>query len=290
MTRSSAAILLALAAVLALSPAVGRSAAPGKSPSQSQRAAGNTSSGVQLTAGESTAADSDVEAPPPSKTQQAMDSASKAQKFMFIVFWQEKGAEVDGLMAKVKALRQELPEHIAWAKVNVDDEAEATIIKRYNVSRAPMPMVLVVAPNGAITGGYAKELTDEQIDEALVTPTMMVCMKALQMRKLVLVRLHTDGDTELPAGAADFVADPHYAKRTVVVPLDASDRAEARFLSDLQVDPDKEDVPAVALLAPPGVLVAKFTANVAMQDMTARLHAAGKCCDDPNCKHKPKSE
>ena len=41
-------------------------------------------------------------------------------------------------------------------------------------------------------------------------------------------------------------------------------------------------------MAPPGVLVGKFTANVTMNEITTKLHAAGKCCDDPNCKHNKK--
>jgi hypothetical protein len=42
---------------------------------------------------------------------------------------------------------------------------------------------------------------------------------------------------------------------------------------------------AVVIMAPPGVLVGKFANNVTKDDITTKLHAAGKCCNDPNCKH-----
>ena len=76
-------------------------------------------------------------------------------------------------------------------------------------------------------------------------------------------------------------------RRTVVVRLATGDPAEARFLQQLQINP-QDAKPYVALLAPPGVLVGRFYANVTKDQLAAKLHAAGKCCDDENCKHNKK--
>jgi hypothetical protein len=45
---------------------------------------------------------------------------------------------------------------------------------------------------------------------------------------------------------------------------------------------------SVVVMAPPGVLVGKFPASATMSDIATKLHAAGKCCNDPNCKHNKK--
>ena len=86
----------------------------------------------------------------------------------------------------------------------------------------------------------------------------------------------------------EFVSDPHFQQRTAVYSLDTTDPAELRFLKDLQIPAEASDVTTVVMMAPPGVLVGKFPGNVSGQQMAAKLHAQGKCCNDPNCKHNRK--
>ena len=43
--------------------------------------------------------------------------------------------------------------------------------------------------------------------------------------------------------------------------------------------------PVVIFMAPPGALVGRFAASASKEDLARALHAAGKCCSDPNCKH-----
>ena len=51
--------------------------------------------------------------------------------------------------------------------MNVTDPAQRPLVDRYHVERAPMPMVLCIAPNGAITGGITRQLTDAAVDKVL---------------------------------------------------------------------------------------------------------------------------
>src|SRR5208283_2699955 len=55
------------------------------------------------------------------------------------------------------------------------------------LSRAPMPLVLAVAPNGAVTGAIPLKLTEAQVGQAFVSPIAAQCLKAVQSRKLVLL-------------------------------------------------------------------------------------------------------
>ena len=47
----------------------------------------------------------------------------------------------------------------------------------------------------------------------------------------------------------------------------------------------KQGIISAALLAPPGVLIGKYNSAATKNEVMAALHKAGKCCDDPNCKH-----
>jgi hypothetical protein len=69
-----------------------------------------------------------------------------------------------------------------------------------------------------------------------------------------------------------------------------SDPAEDRFLRDMEINPADASGSALEVLAPPGMLVGKFPSTATTADIAAQLHAAGKCCNDPNCKHNKKGQ
>lgn len=223
--------------------------------------------------------------PAASKAEQALATAAEQQKFAFILFWRENNAATKGAAANLKKAVASRTDKTAWTAVNVADAAERVVVEKFQVDRSPMPLVLAVAPNGAITGVLTETVTEELVEEALVTPCMTRCMKSMQEGKVVLVCLQPNETPALPRGVKEFKADPQFRDRTVIVNLNVADPAEKRFLNDMQVAPASVKSPTVALLAPPGVLVGKFQATVTRNELAQKLHAAGKCCDDPNCKH-----
>ena len=94
----------------------------------------------------------------------------------------------------------------------------------------------------------------------------------------------------LPQAVKDFQADPHFSNRLAVVSMQVNDPKEKQFLNQMQVDPLQVRGQTTLFLAPPGVLIGKYTASATKDEMAAALHQAGKCCDDPNCKHNQKAQ
>ena len=129
------------------------------------------------------------------------------------------------------------------------------------------------------------QLSDAAVDRAIVTPAMAEVTKALQDKKIVLLHVKPAAEAPVPFGASEFAADPEFQARTVVVKLVSTDAAEARFLTDMKLSTGDVREPLLVVMAPPAVLVGKFAANITKAEIAAKLHAAGKCCDDPNCKH-----
>jgi hypothetical protein len=149
-----------------------------------------------------------------------------------------------------------------------------------------MPLVLAIAPNGAVTKGIPISFTEQQLREAFVSRGTAQCLKALQNRKLVLLCVHSQASRVAPAslqGVREFVADARFANSTEIVGVDATDQSEAGFLQSLQVDPRRTDAVAV-LLAPPGQPVAKFTSAVTKDQIVARVSASSsECCPGGKC-------
>jgi hypothetical protein len=217
--------------------------------------------------------------------QQVLTAASQDEKYTFIVFRRDNGPATQSMVQVTKRGVDSRADRATVAYVDVTDPTEKATVDRFGVSRAPLPLTVAVAPNGAITAMFPKKVTDEQIEKAFVTPVMARCMKAMQQGKLVLVCVEAGHQSPVPPGVQDFQQDPQFKDRTEVISLRSNDPAEADFLVQLKIDPSTTTQPTVAFLAPPAVLVGKFSASVTKDDMAAALHAAGKCCDDPNCKH-----
>lgn len=204
-------------------------------------------------------------------------------KYTFVLFYKANDAATTAMNT---TLHQALAKHQGKGSVtfvHVADPAEKELIAKYDVARAPMPMTVAIAPNGAMTGIFAQKLEVMHIDNSFVTPTMMQVMKGLQENKLVFVTVHGAANNVIPSSLREFQADPHFNQRMLTLTMNATDPAEARFVTEMEVDPRAGT--QLSLLAPPGVLVGKFAANTPMKTIAAALAEAGKCCDDPNCKH-----
>jgi hypothetical protein len=206
-------------------------------------------------------------------------------KFTFLLFFREENTNTRRVEGELTAALANQGGRANWRALGVNDPANRELVERYQLGRAPMPLVVCVAPNGAITGAMSGKVTAKQVEASLVSPTMTRCMKFLQADKIVVVQVQSDATQPLPAGAAEFVADPAFNDRSAVESFVVNDPAEARFLRDLKIDPAAASGTAVVVLAPPGTLVGKFPATATSADIAAKLHAAGKCCNDPKCKH-----
>jgi hypothetical protein len=220
----------------------------------------------------------------------ATPAVTPAPKFKFILFWKENNAATQGMTEALKQAVAQRSQRAEWISVNVTDGAQRPIVDRYHVERAPMPMVLCIAPNGAITGGITRQLTDAAIDKALVTPMMTEATKALQDKRIAVIHVKRDPKLALPAGAAGFIADPAFKDRSTVINVSLDDAAEARFVKEMEFKPEELSDSMIVVLAPPGVLVGKYQGSVSTEQIATDLHAAGKCCNDPNCKHNKKGQ
>ncbi len=220
----------------------------------------------------------------------ASPAVQQNQKFTFILFWKENDAATQAMGEGLKAALSTRAQRAEWKSVNVTDATQREIIEHYHVDRAPMPMVLCVASNGAVTGAIPRQISEEAVEHVMVTPAMAEATKALQEKRIVVIHVKHDGNQPLPGGAGEFMADPMFRERTTEVNLVASDPREARFLREMEVRPETVTDSLVVVLAPPAALVGKFPSTVTGAQIAEAIHAAGKCCNDPNCKYKQKGK
>lgn len=229
-----------------------------------------------------------VNADEPSPAQRAIDAAAQERQYTFILFYRVNNAVKQG-MERVLQRSLSQRQDATVVPVQIGNAAEQALVQRFDASRTPLPAVVALAPNGAVTGVFPQRLTPQQIAMAIVSPGEAECVKALQEKKLVLMCVHPVNEITIPDGVRQFVADEEYKDRTQVVNLQADDAAEARFLQQLNLPNGLSSV-GVVVMAPPGVMVGTFDGTVTQEALLQKLAAAGKCCDDPNCKHRRASK
>lgn len=222
-----------------------------------------------------------------SQGQAAIDRAAAAQKYVFLFCWKDKNPQTDRAWSVLQPAVANMADLAEAASIQITDPAEKTIVDKYGLTRAPMPLVLAIAPCGAITKGFTKTFDEKQLRTAFVSPCTQQCLKALQDRKLVLAcvvdQVNPQDQVTLPKGVEDFKADAKYGSATEVVLINARDQREAAFLKDFQVAPQAQ-MPVVIFLAPPGAMIGKFDGNTTKQELVAKLVSAqsnpcagGKC-------------
>jgi hypothetical protein len=224
--------------------------------------------------------------------QQMVADTAKADKFAFILFYRQNDMATQRMLQTLQTELKHKP-NAAVVSVLISNPADADLVDKYEATRTPLPAVVVVAPNEAVTGVYLRHLTRQDVQSAIVTPGQTECMKAIQDQKLVLLCIQGAPNEPIPTGVQQFQADELYVDRIQLVTIAANDPAEAAFLRELNVNADTAAT-VTAFMAPPGVLLGKYDADVTHATLADRLVAAGKCCDDPNCNHrrsagKPKS-
>jgi len=218
-----------------------------------------------------------------SKGLAAIDAAARSGKYMFIFFWKandEQGGTMYGVFQSAMSKWARSTDSIG---IQITDPGEKPVVDKFGVSRAPMPLVLALAPNGAVTKGFPIKFTEQQLRQAFVSPCTAQCLKCLQERKLVLLCIQ-NGKTQYNQvawkGAQDFKADVRFAKVTEIVRVNPEDQAEATLLKDLQVDPRTWQAVTV-VLAPPGQPIAKFAGAVTKDQIVAKIASAqsGPCAN-----------
>lgn len=211
-----------------------------------------------------------------SKAQAAINRAAKANKYVFLFFWKERNSQTDKAWAVLEPATAKIADTADVVSVQISDPTEKKLVDTYGVTRAPMPLVLAIAPCGAITKAFTKAFTDKELRTAFVSDCTQRCLKALQSRKLVFVCLVRQADPQgkmpVPKGVADFKADKKFGEATDIIMVNVRDAKEAAFLKELSVGP--ADAPMTVFLAPPGAMIGTFGNSATKEMLTARLIAA----------------
>ncbi|NQT35895.1 MAG: hypothetical protein HQ581_00310, partial [Planctomycetes bacterium] len=202
----------------------------------------------------------------------AVEKAAAAEKYLFALFKKEDNAETAAMRTVLTGVMKDIADRANMVEVNVSWTSEQAIVDEYGLDRAPMPLILTLAPNGVVTGGFPLSVKAQELRDAFISPCMAKCMKPLQERKLVFLCVQnatTASNDEAMEGVRRFAIDPRFAAATEIVMLDPADEAEAECLADLEIDP--KTATAVTVFLAPGGPVARYEGATDVDELIQSL-------------------
>ena len=215
----------------------------------------------------------------------AIKQAADAGKYLFMFFSKTDDDQTLAMRKVFDKAMEKVADRAQSVAVNITDSAEKAIVAKFDLSRAPMPLVLAMAPNGAITGGFPTKFEEQQLLDAFATPGTEKVMKPLQDGKLVFVCVQNDKTKSNDAamqGVRDFKTDARFASATEIVTLDPADKKEASFLTDLQVSAETAEAVTV-FVVPPGQAIGKFEGATNKDALVELLSKANTGCGPGGC-------
>ena len=159
------------------------------------------------------------------------------------------------MLADVRSIQGKLADRADFVSVDVADKANRGLVSRYDVESPPMPLTIVIAPNGAITAGFAEISQETQTSPPPSSRTerrpFSRCLQGGKMAVVCIQRLEANLNKECQATARGLKADSRLGGAVEIVTIDASDRSESKLMKQWKIDADSANAQLV-VVAPPG--------------------------------------
>ncbi len=228
----------------------------------------------------------------------AMRKAAKSNRYLFALFHKEDNEQTTAMRQVLDGVMKKAADRADAVEVDVTAASEKEIVDHFDAAYAPMPLLLAIAPNGAVTAGFPGRVDERSLIAAFASPRTTECLKALQERRLVLLCVQnggTESAKQAMLGVREFERDERFAGDVKVVVVDPADKEESQLMSDLEIDPATKEAVTV-FLAPPGRCIGQFRGATNLEDLVATLAGAmsgcGSCgpggcgsCGPSGCEH-----
>jgi len=220
-----------------------------------------------------------VPTPPDAAT--ALKRAVGQKKYLFLLFYRPGEAPGEEMRRTFTAAEKTLGQKAHFYAADVTAAKEQATVRQYQADRAPLPLTLVFADNGAIVNAFVGKAVDRKtLAEAFVSAKLAEVQKALQDRKLVLLCVQgkqTQHNAE-SLKAARAVADVESMRGGIAVILaDPGDSHNGDLLKQLKVDAKMKQA-TIFILIPPSTLGGKVEGATDQAKLLAAVQGALSSC------------
>ena len=213
----------------------------------------------------------------------AFMQAAKADKYLMVHLY--SGTQDQALKKACADSRGALKETLNTVSIDLKNAGAGFLVDKYKLKYAPVPLVIIIAPNGVISGSFKSSFSPEQVKSAFQTPKTLQCLLAFQERRLVFISAQgkdTAENKEALEGITQFGKENPLYGAVEMILIDPKDSAEASLLAQLKVQPDIKKAQTF-LLVPPGRIMGRWDGATDSKEFVKRLNSLSKSCSTPSC-------
>lgn len=210
-----------------------------------------------------------------------IEKANKAGMTVFLVVT-EPGVKETAQALDIAKGAQKLSPETTVLEMNRTDAGNSQFVEKYGLAAAPVPLIVLVATNGVVTGGLpAAQAQPDMLAKMIPTPGKAEIIKALSESKAVflIASRSTMGD-RLKVLETCKNASKEMMDKAVSVTIDIDDKKESAFLEQLKVDM-ASTTPATYVINFQGQITGNFTGPVEVAKLTkaaATISGGGPGC------------
>jgi len=221
----------------------------------------------------------------PKTAKEAIRVSHDTNQYCFILFYDKKDSLYDQMKAAIVGVMAQTDQKIIIYEGSRSAGSDAGLIAQYKIDRAPMPLLMVIGPNGAVLGGFPKSVTADKLARSLVPPLTMDVLKSIQQQKMAVVLLQ-NSKTKFNAESSRTVTDLEYDKRLVgsveIIKADPADPKNSDFLANAKIMGTIANA-TIVLIAPPGIVAGVFQGNVTKDSIISSLTPSSSGCGGGKC-------
>lgn len=165
-------------------------------------------------------------------------------------------------------------------ELNRADATNSVLVTKYRLAGVPLPLIMVLAGNGAIAGGLpAASVTTEQLVKMVPTAKKAEVLKAVQEGQSVLITASSKGMlTETSVSSACATACSQMQGKCTSIKINLDDDNELPFLNELKINPQSRE-PVTVVINAQGQVTGSFAGGVEVGNLVqAATKKAGGCC------------
>jgi len=161
------------------------------------------------------------------------------------------------------------------------DEANKQFVDKYRLASAPLPIILVLAPNGILAGGYKHDqATSENLIALIPSPKKSQVLQALEEGKPVFLVVSKKSMSAKKAVMSKCeIASSEMKDNAKIIEVDFDDKNEKSFLNEIKITQIKDE-PATYVINAQGQIAGSFNGVTDSKTLvaTATKRASSGCC------------
>ena len=209
-----------------------------------------------------------------------LQSASDKNKVAFVLVTEPGATAVDHATNIIKDARKEIKKSIL-IELDRTNKDNLELVKKYRLSGAPVPLILVFTSDGVLAGGIpAKGANSQKLIGMIPSPKKAEVLKSIQSGQSVFVTASRKGMTgESEIYDACMAACGMMKDKSRCILVDMDDEKESTFLRELKINLKAKE-PVTVVINAQGKIAGSFNGAVDTGKLvqTAQKKVGGGCC------------